>query len=53
MTMCEVLTASIDRKLDMEVVVEAENGRTTLEVNGQFKPDVVLLDINMADLKGQ
>jgi DNA-binding NarL/FixJ family response regulator len=48
----ESLRALIDRQPGMEVVAEAENGRTLLQLSGNFKPDVVVMDINMPDLKG-
>ena len=50
-SMRESLHELIDRQTDMEVEV-AENGRTMLELFGSFKPDVLVLDINMKDLKG-
>ena len=42
----------IDRQPGMEVVAVAENGQTALQMAGSFKPDVVVMDINMSDLKG-
>ncbi len=44
------LRALIDRQAGMEVVGEAENGRAMLQLTGTFKPDVVVMDINMSDL---
>ncbi len=44
------LRALIDRQPGMEVVGEAENGRALLQLSGSFKPDVVVMDINMPDL---
>ena len=49
-SMRESLRALIDRQPDMEVVGEAENGRALLQLSGSFKPDVVVMDINMPDL---
>jgi DNA-binding NarL/FixJ family response regulator len=47
----ESLRALIDRQPGMEVVAEAENGRTMLQLSGSLKPDVVVMDINIPDLK--
>jgi len=44
------IRALIDQQAGMEVVGEAENGRTMLQLTGSFKPDVVVKDINMSDL---
>ena len=44
------LRALIDRQPDMEVVGEAENGPTMLQFTGSFKPDVVIMDINIPGL---
>lgn len=49
-SMRESLRALIDRQPDMEVVGEAENGQTMLQYTGSFKPDVVVMDINIPDL---
>jgi two-component system response regulator NreC len=37
---------------DMEVVAEADNGRTTLRLAKDLKPNVVIMDITMPDLNG-
>ena len=49
-SMRESLRALIDRQPGMEVVGEAENGRTMLQLTGSFRPDVVVMDINISDL---
>ena len=49
-SMRESLRALIDRQAGMEVVKEAENGRAMLQLSGSFKPDVVVMGINMSDL---
>jgi two-component system, NarL family, response regulator NreC len=36
----------------VEVVAETENGRSTVQAVGVYKPDVVLMDIGMPDLNG-
>jgi two-component system response regulator NreC len=48
--MRQSMCALIDRQTGMEVVGEAENGRAMLQLTGSFKPDVVVMDINMPDL---
>ena len=50
-SMRESMRALIDRHPGMRVVAEAENGRTMLQLTGSFKPDIVIMDINMPDLK--
>ena len=42
----------IDRQTDMAVVAEAHDGQAAVRLLGEFKPNVVVMDINMADLKG-
>jgi len=37
---------------DMEVVAEADNGRTVLRLAQELKPQVVIMDISMPDLNG-
>ena len=36
----------------MEVVAEAENGRTAVALSRKFKPDMVVIDVTMPDLNG-
>ena len=48
--MRESMRALIDRQASMEVVGEAENGRALLQLTGSFKPDVVVMDINLPGL---
>ena len=48
--MRQSMCALIDRQPGMEVVGEAENGWAMLQLTGNFKPDVVVMDINMPDL---
>jgi len=37
---------------DMEVLAEAEDGRSAVQLVGKIKPDVVILDVAMPDLNG-
>lgn len=46
------LKALVNAQADMEVVGEADNGRTTYERAKELLPDVVLMDISMPDLTG-
>ena len=48
----DILGALIEDQPGMRVVGEAENGRDALELTGQLRPDVVVMDINMPDLNG-
>ena len=42
----------IENEDDMEVVIEASNGKQFLEFLQNLKPDVVLMDINMPEMDG-
>ena len=46
-SMRESLRGLIDRQPGMEVVGETDNRRTILKLSGSFKPDVVVMDINI------
>lgn len=46
------LKALVRAEPDMEIVGEADNGRTTYEKAKELVPDVVLMDISMPDLSG-
>lgn len=46
------LKALVHAEPDMEIVGEADNGRTTYEKAKELVPDVVLMDISMPDLSG-
>ena len=48
----EGLRALLDKEPDVEVIGEAENGRQTVKLSCQLKPDVVIMDITMPDLNG-
>lgn len=37
---------------DIEVVGEADNGRTVVSLAGQLEPDIVIMDVAMPDLNG-
>lgn len=42
----------IEKEYDMEVVAETNNGRTTIKLTRELKPDMVIIDIGMPDLNG-
>ena len=48
----EGLRALLDKEPDMEVIAEAEDGRTTVRLSREFKPDIVIMDITMPALNG-
>ena len=48
----EGLRLLIEKQEDMEVVGEAENGRTAVELAYKLKPDIVVMDVSMPDLNG-
>lgn len=46
------LRCVIEEQPDMEVVGDAVNGRTAINLTHQLKPDVVIMDISMPDMNG-
>jgi DNA-binding NarL/FixJ family response regulator len=46
------LRSLLERQPDMEVVAEADNGRTALKHVKELSPDVVIMDIGMCELNG-
>src|SRR4030042_4727690 len=50
--MREGLHALLEREPGIEVIGEAEGGRTAVRLAREFKPDVVIMDITMPDLSG-
>lgn len=44
--------ASLLAAWDMEVVGEADNGRTAVQKAGELQPDLILMDIHMPELSG-
>ena len=46
------LRSLIDDQGDMEVIGEAENGRTAVRLADKLKPDVIIMDVRMPDLNG-
>jgi len=50
--MREGLRSLLEKQPGMEVIAEADNGRTTVQLSRKLKPDVVIMDIAMPDLNG-
>lgn len=46
------LRSLLDNQSDMEVVAEAEEGRTAVRLAKELSPDVVIMDVSMPDLNG-
>jgi len=42
----------LEKESDMEVVAEADQGRAAVQLAGELKPDVVIMDVSMPDLNG-
>jgi len=50
--MREGLRSLLEKKPDMEVVAEADDGRKTLQFARRLRPDVVVMDVSMPDMNG-
>jgi DNA-binding NarL/FixJ family response regulator len=50
--MREGLSSLLKKQAGIDVVAEAENGRTAVQLTQKFLPDVVVMDISMPDLNG-
>jgi DNA-binding NarL/FixJ family response regulator len=50
--MREGLRSLIEKQPDMITIAEADNGRKTLKLVQELKPDIVLMDVSMPDLNG-
>ena len=50
--MRDTLRALLEKQDGMDVVAEAENERDAVLLAREHRPDVVIMDINMADLPG-
>jgi len=48
----EGLRAILGKENDMLVVAEAENGRETLRLVSELRPDMIIIDVAMPDLNG-
>ena len=50
--MREGLKSLVNAQADMEVIGEADNGRTALQKARELQPDVVIMDVSMPELNG-
>lgn len=50
--MREGLKSLVNAQADMEVIGEADNGRTALQKARELQPDVVIMDVSMPELSG-
>jgi two-component system, NarL family, response regulator NreC len=48
----EGLKLLIDSQPGMEVIGEAENGQTAVELSQKLMPDIILMDVSMPDMNG-
>ena len=46
------LRSLIEKELGMSVVGEADNGRKTVQLAEELKPDLIIMDVSMPDLNG-
>jgi DNA-binding NarL/FixJ family response regulator len=46
------LRVLLEKEADMEVVAEAEEGRTAVRLAAEFMPDIVIMDVSMPDMNG-
>jgi DNA-binding NarL/FixJ family response regulator len=46
------LCSLLDKQPDMEVIAEAEEGRTAVRLALELAPDVIIMDVSMPDLNG-
>ncbi len=46
------LRSLLEKQKDMEVIGEADNGRSALQLANELGPDVIIMDVTMPDLNG-
>jgi DNA-binding NarL/FixJ family response regulator len=46
------LQSLIERRTDMEIVGQTENGRVAVDLAAELKPDVIIMDVTMPDMDG-
>jgi len=50
--MREGLKSLVNAQSDMNVIGEADNGRTALQKAKELQPDIVVMDVSMPELNG-
>src|SRR6185369_1096279 len=50
--MREGLRVFVSRQADMEVVAEADSGKTAVALAQKFQPDVLVMDVSMPEMNG-
>ncbi len=48
----EGLKLLIDREKTMKVIAEADNGQDAIEMAGQLRPDIIIMDVRMPEIGG-
>jgi len=48
----EVLREKLAKEIDIDIVGEAADGRTALQLTAELKPDIVVLDISLPEMNG-
>ena len=46
------LRSLLEKQKDMEVIAEADNGRTAVQLAVEMAPDIIIMDVTMPDLNG-
>jgi DNA-binding NarL/FixJ family response regulator len=46
------LRSLLEKEKDMEIIAEADNGRTAVQLAAELAPDVIIMDVTMPDLNG-
>ena len=47
-----VLTAILKKNVRVKDIIEAKNGKEALELNREFNPDIIIMDIKMPGING-
>ncbi|MFC1892826.1 response regulator [Chloroflexota bacterium] len=50
---CQGLRSLLEKQSDIEVIAEAEDGRTVLRLVDELLPNIVIMDVAMPDLNGK
>jgi DNA-binding NarL/FixJ family response regulator len=46
------LKSMLEKQRDIEIIAEASDGRTTVDLAMKLKPDVIIMDVSMPDMNG-